>query len=104
MSKTNQLILLLDSLDKKEFDKIVKIYLQKEYDFKKVVFTDGKDDVGLDIRVFDFEGQNIQYQLTVQKSKSQSEMYSFTKKVIEDIEKAKINVTEFGSKDKLIFF
>ncbi|WP_299061079.1 hypothetical protein [uncultured Polaribacter sp.] len=104
MSKTNQLILLLDSLDKKEFDKIVKIYLQKEYGFKKVVFTDGKDDVGLDIRVFDFEGQNIQYQLTVQKSKSQSEMYSFTKKVIEDVEKAKINVSEFDSKDKLIFF
>ncbi|PHO05780.1 hypothetical protein CSC82_01410, partial [Rhodobacteraceae bacterium 4F10] len=104
MSKTNQLIILLDSLDKKEFDKIVKIYLQKEYDFKKVVFTDGKDDVGLDIRVFDFEGQNIQYQLTVQKSKSQSEMSAFTKKVIEDVEKAKINVKEFGSKDKLIFF
>lgn len=104
MSKTNQLIILLDSLDKKEFDKIVKIYLQKEYDFKKVVFTDGKDDVGLDIRVFDFEGQNIQYQLTVQKSKSQSEMNAFTKKVIEDVEKAKINVKEFGSKDKLIFF
>lgn len=104
MSKTNQLIILLDSLDKKEFDKIVKIYLQKEYDFKKVVFTDGKDDVGLDIRVFDFEGQNIQYQLTVQKSKTQSEMNAFTKKVIEDVEKAKINVEEFGSKDKLIFF
>tara|TARA_R110002167_G_scaffold366411_1_gene596175 strand:- start:23400 stop:25688 length:2289 start_codon:yes stop_codon:yes gene_type:complete len=104
MSKTNQLIILLDSLDKKEFDKIVKIYLQKEYDFKKVVFTDGKDDVGLDIRVFDFEGQNIQYQLTVQKSKSPSEMNAFTKKVIEDVEKAKINVKEFGSKDKLIFF
>lgn len=104
MSKTNQLILLLDSLDKKEFDKIVKIYLQKEFGFKKIVFTDGKDDVGLDIRVFDFEGQNIQYQLTVQKSKSQSEMHSLTKKIIEDVQKAKINVVDFGSKDKLLFF
>lgn len=104
MSKANQLILLLDSLDKKEFDKIVKIYLQKEYGFKKVVFTDGKDDIGLDIRVFDFEGQNIQYQLTVQKSKTTSESNSFSKKLIDDVVKAKINVSEFGSKDKLIFF
>lgn len=104
MSKTNQLILLLDALDKKEFDKIVKIYLQKEYHFKKIVFTDGKDDVGLDIRVFDFEGSNIQYQLTVQKSKTQSEFRSFSKKLIEDLEKAKINVDKFGSRDKLLFF
>lgn len=104
MSKTTQLILLLDSLDKKEFDKIVKIYLQKEYGFKKIVFTDGKDDIGLDIRVFDYEGSNIQYQLTVQKSASQSEMHSFTKKLVDDLEKAKINVEKFGSRDKLLFF
>lgn len=104
MSKTNQLILLLESLNKNEFDKIVKIYLQKEYGFKKVVFTDGKDDIGLDIRVFDFEGQNIQYQLTVQKSKTTSESNSFSKKLLEDIVKARTNVSEFGLKDKLIFF
>jgi len=104
MSKTKQLISLLDSLEKKEFDKIVKIYLKKEYDFKKIVATDGKDDIGLDIKVFDFEGQKIQYQLTTQKSSNNAEMNAFILKVTEDLNKAKTNNIEYGFKDKLIFF
>ncbi|MEO8150242.1 MAG: hypothetical protein ABI723_21590 [Bacteroidia bacterium] len=104
MSKTKQLTSLLESLEKKEFDKIVKIYLQKEYNFEKIIFTDGKNDTGLDIRVFDFEGQKIQYQLTTQKSSTNAEMASFVKKVMEDLSKAKTNLTEFRFKDKLIFF
>ena len=104
MSKTKQLITLLDSLEKREFDKIVKIYLKKEYDYEKVVLTDGKDDIGLDIKVFDYEGQKIQFQLTTQKSATTAEMSSFSKKVTEDLVKAKLNVAEYGYKDKLIFF
>lgn len=104
MSKTKQLTILLDSLEKREFDRIVKIYLKKEYNYDKIVFTDGKDDIGLDIKVFDFEGQRIQFQLTTQKSATTAEMSSFNKKITEDLEKAKLNVTDFGYKDKLIFF
>lgn len=104
MSITKQLILLLNSLEKKEFDKIVRIYLQKEYDSQSIIFTDGKDDTGLDIKVFDYNGRNIQYQLTVQKSSTTSERSSFEKKLIEDLEKANINATEHGYSNNLIFF
>lgn len=104
MSKTKQLITLLDSLEKKEFDKIVKIYLREEYGFEKIVFTDGNNDTGLDIRVFDFEEHKIQYQLTTQKSGTNTEMNALTRKLIEDFAKAKTNYTEFGFKDKLILF
>ncbi len=104
MSKTKHLIILLDSLEKREFDKIVKIYLQNLYGYERITFTDGKDDMGIDIKVFDFKGQNIQFQLTTQKSNTTGEMYSFTKKVKEDLAKAKLNFTDFNYKDKLIFF
>lgn len=104
MAKTKQLIILLDSLENKEFDKIVKIYLQKEYNYSSIVFTDGNGDTGIDLKVFDFEGQKIQYQLTTRKSSSKSELNSFNTKLIEDLEKAKINYTEYDYKDKLIFF
>lgn len=104
MSITKQLILLLGSLEKREFDKIVKIYLQNEYDSKSIVFTDGKDDTGLDIKVFDYNGRNIQYQLTVQKSTTASEKSNFEKKLIEDLQKANINAKEHGYSNNLIFF
>lgn len=104
MSKTKQLITLIESLEKKEFDKIVKIYLQREYNYETIVFTDGKDDTGIDIKVFDFQSQKIQYQLTTQKSTTKSESSSFNNKLLEDLEKARLNHTEFGYKDKLIFF
>jgi hypothetical protein len=104
MSVTKQLILLLDSLEKKEFDKIVKIYLSKEYEFAPIIFTDGKDDTGIDIKVFDFKNKKIQYQLTTQKSTTKSEKAGFQKKLFEDLDKARTNNTEFGYSDKLIFF
>ncbi|WP_330442821.1 hypothetical protein [Flavobacterium sp. C4GT6] len=104
MSQTKQLILLFDSLEKREFDKIIKIYLNKEYGYESIIFTDGKNDSGIDIKVFDFKSQKIQYQLTTQKSSSKSDKNSFEKKLIEDLIKAKKNVDEHGYKDKLIFF
>lgn len=104
MSKVKQLISLLDSLEKREFDVIVKTYLKKEYSYNSIVFTDGKDDTGIDIKVFDFDGEKVQYQLTTQKSSSKSELASFNKKILEDLEKAKINFQDYGFKDKLIFF
>ncbi|MBF02202.1 MAG: hypothetical protein CMP76_02785 [Flavobacterium sp.] len=104
MSVTKQLVLLLGSLEKKEFDKIVKIYLQNEYDSKAIVFTDGKDDIGLDIKVFDYNGRDIQYQLTIQKSTTASERSSFENKLFEDLEKANINAKNYGYSNNLIFF
>jgi hypothetical protein len=103
MSRTKNLIQLIESTDKPEFDKVVKAYLKSEYEYKKIVFTDGKDDIGLDIKVFDFKGQKIQFQLTTQKSKTQSEFNSFKKKLIEDLVKAKENFTNYKYSNKLIF-
>ncbi len=104
MSKTKQLLNLLDGLEKKEFDKIVKIYLQKEFGFKSIVFTDGKNDTGIDIKVFDFDGLKIQYQLTTQKSSSATELKLFQSKLLDDLKKAKVNYEQYDYKDKLIFF
>jgi hypothetical protein len=104
MSLSKQLTILIESLEKREFDKIVKIYLQKEYNYKSIVFTDGKNDTGIDVKVFDFESQNIQYQLTTQRSTTKSEQSSFEKKLLEDLEKARINTIEYNYKDKLIYF
>ncbi|MFL0161144.1 hypothetical protein [Aquirufa salirivi] len=104
MSATNQLILLLESLEKKEFDKIVKTYLRFEYGFEKIVITDGKDDIGIDLKVFDFGEQQIQYQLTTQKSSTVNESKSFESKLFADLEKAQINCRDYGYKDILVFF
>jgi len=104
MSRTKNLILLLEGLEKSEFDKIVKIYLKYEYGFEKIIFTDGTGDGGLDIKVFDFEEDKLQYQLTTQKSATQAEKSSFERKLKADLEKAKSNCKEHSYKDKLIFF
>ena len=104
MSVNKQIVLLLDSLEPKEFDKIVKIYLEKEYGLKSVIFTDGKNDTGLDIKTFDFKHQKVQFQLTTQKSSTTSEKANFEKKLLEDLKKAQENFEVYGYKDKLIFF
>lgn len=104
MSLTKQLTILLDSLEKKEFDKIVKIYLKKEYGFESIVFTDGKNDTGIDIKVFDFKESKVQYQLTTQKSSTNAEKSNFQSKLIDDLKKAQLNSLEYGFKDVLKFF
>ena len=104
MSRTKNLINLLDACEKNELDKVVKAYLKYEYNFNKIVFTDKKDDKGLDIRVFDFGAKKIQFQVTTQKSKSKQEKTSFDHKIIEDLKKAKENFVDFNFSNKLIFF
>lgn len=104
MSRTKNLINLLDACEKPEFDAVVKTYLKEEYGFKKIVFTDGKNDGGIDIKVFDFNDQHVQYQLTTQKSKTSQELRAFERKIIEDIEKAKKNTESHKFSNKLIFF
>jgi len=104
MSEKKSLIHLISSLEKHEFDKVVKEYIKEEYDFDKVIITDGKNDTGLDIRVFDFEGMKLQFQLTVQKSKTSAERNGFEKKLVDDLRKAQINFREHGYSNKLIFF
>lgn len=104
MSKEKQLISLIESLEKREFDELINIYLHNEYGFKKIVFTDGKDDTGLDIKVFDYSGEKLQYQLTTQRSTSQRELKQFEHKLKEDFEKAKENHKDYHYKDRLIYF
>lgn len=104
MSRTKHLISLISALIKDEFDSIVKIYLREEYGFEKIVLTDGVNDTGIDIKVFDFKDVRLQYQLTIQKSSTNSEYLSFQKKIFEDFSKAKENFENYGYSNKLIFF
>jgi hypothetical protein len=104
MSRTKNLITIIEGLEKKEFDVIVKSYLKNEYGYEKIVLTDGVNDTGLDIKVFDFKGIHLQFQLTTQKSETTAEQRSFEKKLIEDLEKAKKNFEEYKYSNKLIFF
>jgi len=104
MSRTKNLITLLDACEKTEFDLVVKAYLKHEFNYDKIVFTDKKDDKGLDVRVFDFNAKKIQYQITTQKSKSKQEKLSFDIKIKADLEKAKDNFKNYNFSNKLIFF
>lgn len=104
MSRKKYLINTLEACEKFEFDKIVKVYLQEVHDYRRISITDGKDDTGIDIRVFDTNGQKLQYQLTTQKSQSNSEKSKFRNKLEEDIDKAKVNSNNYGYHPSLIFF
>ncbi len=101
---TKLIINLLESCEKREFDKVVKTYLREIHNFNQIVITDGKDDIGIDIKVFDKNNSKIQYQLTVQKSNTDQEKKQLEYKIIEDLEKASKNYKDFGYSNKLIYF
>lgn len=103
MSRVKQLIQIINGCEKNEFDKIVKSYLKNIYGFDRIVVTDGKDDTGIDIKVFDYGGQEIQYQMTIQKSGTAQEKAQLKTKIFEDVKKAKTN-TEYGYSNNLYFF
>lgn len=104
MSRKKSLIQMLAACEKPDFDKVVKMYLKEIYSYKRIVQTDGKDDCGIDIKVFDFSDQKIQYQMTVQKSETQGEKTALKNKIFQDVAKAKENAEEYGWSNKLIFF
>ena len=56
MSQKKSLIHLLGSCEKYEFDRVVKSYLKEVYSYNRVINTDGKDDIGLDMKVLDASG------------------------------------------------
>lgn len=104
MSRKKSLIQMLAACEKHDFDRIVKVYLQEVYSYKRIVQTDSKDDCGLDIKVFDLSNQKIQYQMTIQKSSSAAEKLSLTNKIFEDVAKAKENSEKYAWSNNLIFF
>lgn len=104
MSRVKQFIQIINACEKKEFDIIVKSYLKNIYGYERVVVTDGKDDTGIDLKVFDFGGQKNQYQMTIQKSGTPRERSQLRTKIFEDVEKAKINNTDYGYSNNLYFF
>ncbi len=104
MSRVKQLIQIINGCDKKEFDKIVKSYLKNIYGFERIAVTDGKDDTGIDLKVFDYGGQKNQYQMTIQKSGTPQERSQLKTKIFEDVEKAKTNNNEYGYSSNLYFF
>lgn len=104
MSSNKSLIHLIQSLEKKEFDTLVKMYLKHKYNFKEIIITDGKDDIGLDLKVFDFKERKRQYQLTTQKSGTTAEKNALKYKIFEDLNKAKLNYENYRYERKLIFF
>lgn len=104
MSTKKYIVNTLEACEKHEFDKIVKTYLQQVYGFARIAFTDGINDTGIDVKIFDIEGSKNQYQLTVQKSESQQERKAFEEKLFEDVEKAKVNHQKYGYSNVLYFF
>ncbi|HVI45206.1 MAG TPA: hypothetical protein VM802_10050 [Chitinophaga sp.] len=104
MSKTKLLIKTLEACEKHEFDKVVKSYLKEVQGFKRVVLTDGKDDVGLDMQNGELFSEKIQYQLTTQKSNTPQEKSNFKTKITEDLEKARVNNIDYGYSNILFFF
>lgn len=104
MSRVKQLIQIINGCEKKEFDKIVKSYLKNIYGFERIAVTDGKDDTGIDLKVFDYGDQKNQYQMTIQKSGTPQERSQLRTKIFEDVEKAKTNNNEYGYSNNLYFF
>ena len=104
MSQKKFLIGLITASLKDEFDKIVKSYLKEIYDFHRIINTDGKDDTGIDIKVFSLNGAKLQFQLTTQKSGTKQEKAQLDIKIIEDFQKAKINYESFGCSNNLLYF
>ena len=103
MSQRKSLIHLLGSCEKHEFDRVVKSYLKEVYSYTRVINTDGKDDIGLDLKVLDDIGCKYQYQLTVQKSDNASEKSALKSKIFKDVQKAKENCKD-GYENILYFF
>lgn len=104
MSREKNLIQIINACEKHEFDKVVKAYLKEIYKFERIVQTDGKDDCGLDLMVFDWNAQKIQYQMTIQKSGTDSEKRGLKNKLFEDVDKAINNVKNNGYSNSLYFF
>ena len=104
MSRTKSLIQMINACEKHEFDKVVKAYLKDVFGYERIVLTDGKDDMGLDLKVFDFSGQKLQFQMTVQKSDTPQHKSQLKEKINEDIAKAHRNVAEYGFSNILYFF
>jgi len=103
MSQKKSLIHLLGSCEKHEFDRVVKSYLKEVYSYTRVINADGKDDIGLDLKVLDDIGCKYQYQLTVQKSDNASEKSALKSKIFKDVQKAKENCKD-GYENILYFF
>ena len=103
MSQRKSLIHLLGSCEKHEFDRVVKSYLKEVYSYSRVINTDGKDDIGLDIKVLDDSGCKYQYQLTVQKSDNANARSALKSKIFKDVQKAKENCKD-GYENVLFFF
>jgi hypothetical protein len=97
MSLSSLLVDQLKALKKPEFDKVVKLYLKEVYGFKRIINTDGPNDEGNDIQVFDLHGTRNQYQVTIQKDKIES-------KIEEDLEKAGRNYKNLAHTNTLFFF
>lgn len=104
MSRKKNLIQMLAACEKHDFDRVVKTYLREVYSYNRIVLTDGKDDCGLDIKVFDFSNQKLQYQMTIQKSSTSKEKAALKDKIFEDVAKAKENAEKYGWNNYLIFF
>ncbi len=104
MGRVKQLTQIINASEKYEFDKIVKSYLKNIYGYERIVVTDGKDDAGLDIRVFDIGAEKIQYQMTTQKSETTQQNSQLKTKIFEDIQKSSVNAKEYGYSNNLYFF
>lgn len=104
MSENKSLIQQLSHCEKYEFDEVVKSYLKEIYKLTNIVFTDGKNDGGIDVKVLDITKAKLQFQLTVQKSSTSAEKNGLRKKILEDVQKAERNFRIYGYSQRLEFF
>lgn len=104
MSRRKLLIQILESCEPHEFNEIIKSYLKSVYNYKRIVTTDGKNDCGIDLKVFDIGKLTVQYQLTTQRSSTNREKKQFEEKLFSDIKKAQINYESYSYDPTLYFF
>ncbi|MEX2410023.1 MAG: hypothetical protein WD607_01405, partial [Candidatus Paceibacterota bacterium] len=89
---------LIEALGEKSFKEVIKRFTKQYYDTKEVNIVDGPYDGGIDLVVYkDSREIKKSIQITVQKS-------SIEKKLFEDVQKAKENVTNNQYLNKLEFY
>lgn len=97
MSQTKLYTQLIQSLEDPEFDKIAKKYLEDIDGITGIINCNGPYDSGLDFRVENVSNIEIQYQATTREKR-------FKSKLLEDLEKAAKNVSDFGLPKKVKYF
>lgn len=95
MSQSKLFLKLIESLEEKELYELAKVYLQEVDGYQNVIITNSSYDSGIDLKVLD--RYDVQYQATVQAKQIEA-------KIISDVAKASLNVSQRGLPNKVKYF